>query len=1595
MEVKMSAPFHLSLRPALLLGCAACAFAALDSAPASAQAFQLNPTKVFGDATFDRGTPGVETITVNSPTAVIDWSPGVSNIIPNPFVFLPAGNVATFQNGASVSDFVALNRILVTVPVRFDGHVVSQLVTASGTTRGGTLLFSTPGGIIIGASAVFDVGSLVLTTLGVNVDAAGNFYDPATRGFSFAVGPQPAGSVVTEAAARINAPSPHSYVAFVAPTIDHEGNVQVNGAAAYIAGNQVEMRANDGLFDIVVPVGTDSATPITHGGTTGGPASTGAADIHRIYMVAVPRSRAITAVLTGNIGFDAPLAASVENGEIVLSAGYNVAAGAVDASAPVVPDQAANLAIQGGTISSSLTGYAVTDASASGVSGGQLHAVRDLTLVGGHSAMLSAGPGQLLTMDRNVSLVSPGGTAAIDASGGGRVSIGGNAFVDATGIGFSPPKTGDAGDGDGGRARIYADGGTIVISGDATVRALGIGGDAAAGDYIGAGGHGEGGEARVEGANGGTVAIGGNLVADASGRGGFTSGYDASQTLVPGATGAGGHVYVVGAAGGSVTVTGSSTLAANGQGGNSILTAGGAGSGDEIFIQASGGDVTLNGPVTISAVGTGGQGAGGGTGIGGDLSIVAFRGNVRIRGATSADLSGRGGVALTNAAAGNGFGGAIRIFAEADSGAIDITSFDGHADGIGGAGRNGASGGAGGGGQGGEVDIETSTDLTVVGARPGVHFGALTASADGTGGAGGSGTGGSGGAAGAGTGGEVTLAASQAPIAVDGQTRLSAAGTGGAASAGGGPGGTGTGGTILATADRTTLALGANAVIGANGRGGDGPTGGAGLGGAVGIHALGGPTASTVSGGTVSVSAAGQGGAGANAVGTAPAGRGGDGRGGSIELLADAVRGAIAFGTTSADAGGTGGNAGNAPSLALSGRGGDGTGGSVTAGTEQNADPNCTTPATCAAAASGSATFASLRLSATGTGGQGGTGGTGRGGATTLQSVGARTGVTAAATLRADATAGATSAGGVAGQALGGLVALSASPHSATGTAGQIQAGSVTGSANATGGIAGSTAGSWRISANGGSIAVVDLTLDALGGAAVPADSRIDVAAGGTVTVSGSGALSSAGAIQVNASGAGRLAGGTVRFTTGTDLSISHASAAANAITIDVTDFGAATGRNLIVNAGATIRGSTSSNVQAGNLATVAGRMLGRNIRISSADIALTGGIGDGGTQIVTLDVAGASPPSQQTVLGGSAQGPGYTLTNAEAALIRAGTLQINAPALGASSTRNPDLLVRDLSFTGGGAGTGIGTLRIVTPGIARVQGNLLLAGAGATDGVALAAAERLEVVTPGGSIRVRDGAGAPGGTLALTSNDIWAVGQTILDRLHTDPAYAGRDADLANNGGTQAPRGYLEGNSVTLNAGNSLFVQNTGENPTNAFSLTGPAFGGVTVGPGGLTIRATGATPASVTAFGRRINADGSTTIGYDFFFAVDFETGAASGGITGGANLIGPGGRAAGSRTGYAPASTFNTCIIATGQCPLRRPDDTGPGGRDPVTGPTGNIQLPPGASQDEPVDTSFSTEPLIEEPVTSGGESTLWSDPCPRRTDEPGRRCDEVHP
>ena len=124
-------------RHKLLVSCAALAITvALTPQRAWAQAFQGTPTTTGGTVTYDRSTPGSETITVGTASAIVNWAPtdtsGTGNI-----VFLPAGNTATYQGGPGLADFTVLNRIVPTDATRtieLDGTVLSKL--AGGATGG-------------------------------------------------------------------------------------------------------------------------------------------------------------------------------------------------------------------------------------------------------------------------------------------------------------------------------------------------------------------------------------------------------------------------------------------------------------------------------------------------------------------------------------------------------------------------------------------------------------------------------------------------------------------------------------------------------------------------------------------------------------------------------------------------------------------------------------------------------------------------------------------------------------------------------------------------------------------------------------------------------------------------------------------------------------------------------------------------------------------------------------------------------------------------------------------------------------------------------------------------------------------------------------------------------------------------------------------------------------------------------------------------------------------------------------------------------------------------------------------------------------------
>ncbi|UAB78759.1 hypothetical protein INR77_03260 [Erythrobacter sp. SCSIO 43205] len=302
---------------------------ALGTAPASAQnngSFQADGVVVEGSAQIFRD-PDFTDIIVETPSVVIDWTPDDTGT-GGDLLFQPFGTIATFQDDGIVTDFAVLNRILPTDLSRrivFDGTVVSEIQGQVG----GTVFFYSPGGILVGNSAVFDVGNLGLTTADPLVDGNGDFIVNNQVTFQQS---DPNASITIDPTAGIFADAPGSYVAVFAPQIINHGLISTGGQAALVGAEAGTITFSpDGLFDIQVSIGSEFGQPIENSGLIGGNATADGAG--RVYMVAISKNSAATIAITGgsSLGFDVANSAFMDGDTVVLSAGFNVTAGEIDA----------------------------------------------------------------------------------------------------------------------------------------------------------------------------------------------------------------------------------------------------------------------------------------------------------------------------------------------------------------------------------------------------------------------------------------------------------------------------------------------------------------------------------------------------------------------------------------------------------------------------------------------------------------------------------------------------------------------------------------------------------------------------------------------------------------------------------------------------------------------------------------------------------------------------------------------------------------------------------------------------------------------------------------------------------------------------------------------------------------------------------------------------------------------------------------------------------------------------------------------------------------------------------------------------------------
>lgn len=860
----------------------AMATALLAGSPAAhAQSFQGTPTSTFGSVTISTGS-GTTDVVVSSPSAVINWTPTDTAPTGGPIAFQTAGTTATFTNNISAnSDFAVLNRIIPsgsTRPIQFDGTVVSRLQSAvAGPTPGGTVFFYSPGGILIGASSVFDVGNLVLTTSDLNYSTVDGSFD-TSGAYVFQPASVAGSQIVVSTGAQLGATTDGSYIAMVAPSVTNNGTINVSGSAALVAADAATITFSpSGLFDIQVDSGTSATgSVLINNGSVAGPAASSPTFFHRVYMVAVPKNSAITMAIGAgsSLGFDIAGAADVSGNSIILSAGQDVVGG----TAQVAPSAGGGSGLAGITggdadftsnlVSRSTGSFTLNSASSAGLdfasnvfvsssqgdagiaanAGGVVNFAANVELYADHSSS-------------NPALSAQGGSAQLAADGSGVMTVTGDVHLSGNGYGASAVSPGANGsDGVAGFATMLANnGGQITISGDVQLDAIGFGGQApVAGTGAGSGTGGTAGIAAI-GTGGSAVNILGAASLDASGRG-----YDGNGcvtcTLDGGSAQGGQAVYSVNgdstlsvgltsllvarafsgssttgaggtATGGLVSVTTANTASMS-LGAFSAFAGASAGDGATLGGLAQGGDISVDNSSTSgpgigivgnavfdsSTFGSSGTGAGGinGASRGGTVSVLANTTGITVSGNFSALANAFGASAVAGTSVVSG--GTVAVEAR-NGGALTVANdISVTANGTGafvtGPGTAGnASGG--------------STDVFANGGT--ILANSVFITSNGTGG----------GQAGTGTAGSGLGGLSQMHVTTGGListvngVSIASTGRGGVASASNATGGGGIGGAALIDTTGGQVAVGSTFSFVAEGYGGDGTTAGNGAGGTV------------------------------------------------------------------------------------------------------------------------------------------------------------------------------------------------------------------------------------------------------------------------------------------------------------------------------------------------------------------------------------------------------------------------------------------------------------------------------------------------------------------------------------------------------------------------------------------------------------------------------------------------------------------------------------------------------------------------------------------------------------------------------------------
>lgn len=407
---------------------------------------EANAQAVNGDFTAQFGIGGVvrdsvtrtDTVTVNASEALLDWSATDAG-----GVFLPNGATLAFSGE---QPYTVLNRV--TSSASTGALSIAGTVSSN---SGGKVWFYNPGGWVIGETGVFNVGSLVLTSLPITVDPAS---DPGPRllgpkneiRFGQALDPQ--SSITIASGARISATqAAGSYVAVVAPKVVQAGSVTVRGSTAYVAAEAATLTINSGLFDIVVDRGSDDEVGVSHTGVTTGPAGVTADPNRRIYVVAVPKNQAMTAVIAGSLGYTAATSVSERDGSIILSAGQNVSGNQILADSAATSN--ASLSIAGLAASNTVIGRASGSVSLDATAANSTFA-QNVDLAARGDVVATVDNEHLLSVGGSLDLCSANGATSgsvtLAALHGSTIAVGGAVTLDSEAIGAiqTDPDNGDA-----------------------------------------------------------------------------------------------------------------------------------------------------------------------------------------------------------------------------------------------------------------------------------------------------------------------------------------------------------------------------------------------------------------------------------------------------------------------------------------------------------------------------------------------------------------------------------------------------------------------------------------------------------------------------------------------------------------------------------------------------------------------------------------------------------------------------------------------------------------------------------------------------------------------------------------------------------------------------------------------------------------------------------------------------------------------------------------------------------------------------------------------------------------------------------------------